>query len=421
VKFTVQSISDVSHTVEITAASEDLIPHFDKAYSEYRKKIEIRGFRKGKAPIDIVKKLYGDMIENDSLNEIATEFYRQAIKEKELKPIGEPVLVDLDYKRGETFRCKIQYDVRPQIDIKEYKGIEIEKIIHTVTDDEVEKEILRLQRINAVMDAVEAVTDQEHIITADLQDLDDSGAPLIGNRSENIRFYLADEQLEKPFKDALKEAKRGGEYAVEFEHKHDEHSHKVKTLITVKKVEKVTLPVLDNAFVIKATKDKFKTIEELRSNIKEEVIAYWKEKSERQVINSLTAEIIKRHEFQVPESLIRSVLGGLLEEVKNEYPDKRLPAEFNNEKFNEENRPYAVYQAKWALLREELIKAEKITASDEDLEKLAEQESAKIKIPKDRLINYYKSSEQIKDRLVGDKLIKILLDSSKIKETPEKV
>ena len=198
-------------------------------------------------------------------------------------------------------------------------------------------------------------------------------------------------------------------------------THTVNTQIIVKKIEKVTLPTLDDAFVAKVTKNKFTTVETLRSNIKEEIIAYWKEKSERQVINSLTAEIIRRHEFQVPESLIRSVLDGLLEEVKNEYPDKRLPSEFNNEKFKEENRAYAIYQAKWALLREELIKAENVTVSDEDLEKLAEEESAKIKIPKDRLINYYKSSDQIKDRLIGDKLLKLLVNSAKIKEVPEKI
>ena len=123
----------------------------------------------------------------------------------------------------------------------------------------------------------------------------------------------------------------------------------------------------------------------------------------------------------MPESLIRNVLEGLLEEVKNEYPDKRLPSDFESDKFKEENRAYAIYQAKWALLREELIKAENVIASDEDLENLAEEESAKIKIPKDRLINYYKSSDQIKDRLIGDKLLKLLVNSAKVKEVPEKV
>jgi trigger factor len=208
---------------------------------------------------------------------------------------------------------------------------------------------------------------------------------------------------------------------VQFEHKHDEQSHTVNTQTIVKKIEKVTLPVLDDALVANVTKNKFSTVETLRTNIKEEMIAYWKEKNDRQVINSLTAEIIRRHDFQVPESLIRNVLDGLLEEVKNEYPDKRLPADFNEEKFKEENRAYAIYQAKWALLREELIKAEKITVTDEDFEKLADEESAKIKIPKDRLMNYYKSSDQIKDRLIGDKLLHLLVRSAHLKEVPEKV
>ena len=418
---TVQSLSDVLRAAEITATPEDLAPHFNKAFLEYRKKIEIRGFRKGKAPIDIVKKLYGDLIENDSLNEIATEFYRQAVKEKDLKPIGEPILVDMDYKHGESFRCKIQFDVRPRIEIKEYKGIEVEKVVHTATDDEVEKELVRLQRSNATLEEADVVTSPDYIVTATLQDMDETGALIIGKKSENVRFYLADEQLEQPFKDVLKDARKNGEYRVQFEHKHDEHAHTVNTQIIVKKIEKVTLPLLDDALVSKVTKNKFTSVETLRSNIKEEIITYWKEKSDRQVINSLTAEIIRRHEFQVPESLIRNVLDGLLEEVKNEYPEKRLPSEFDAEKFKEENRAYAIYQAKWALLREELIKAENVAASDEDLEKLAEEESEKIKIPKDRLINYYKSSDQIKDRLVGDKLLKLLVNSATIKEVPEKV
>jgi trigger factor len=421
VEVTVESLSDVSRAAEITVTPEELAPHFNKAYLEYRKKIEIRGFRKGKAPIDIVKKLYGDLIENDSLNEIASEFYRQAVKEKELKPIGEPVLVDMEYKHGELFRCKIQFDVRPQITLQEYKGIEVEKVIHTIKDEEIERELVRLQRSNAAMEEVDVVTSPEHILTVTLQDLDDTGAPLIGKKSENIRFYLADEQLEQPFKVALKEAKKNGEYTVQFEHKHDEHTHTVNTQILVKKVEKVTLPVLDDALVATVTKNKFTTLDTLRANIREEMIAYWKEKSDRQLINSLTAEIIRRHEFQVPESLIRSVLDGLLEEVKNEYPDKRLPVDFNEEKFKEENRTYAIFQAKWALLREELIKAENITVSDEDFEKLADEESVKIKIPKDRLMNYYKSSDQIKDRLVGDKLLTLLVRSAQVKEVPEKV
>ncbi len=417
---TVKSLTEVSQEIQITASQSELTPHFNKAYENYRKKIEIRGFRKGKAPIDLVKKLYGDMIEHDSLNEIATDMYKKAVQEKELKPIGEPVLVDIDYKRGENFSFKIQYDIRPKIDLKEYKNIDVEKTIHNVSDKEIEQELLRIQRSNATFEEAEVVASPEYIVTATLQDLDDTGVPIVGKKSENVRFYLADEQLEQPFKETLKSAQKGGEYKVEFEHKHDEHSHKVNTLISVKKVEKVNIPALDDSFVVKITKEKYDKVESFRQHIKEEIINYWKEKSERQVVNSIIQEIIRRHDFQVPESLVRNVLDSLLEDMKNEYPNKRLPSDFDRAKFDENNRTYAIFQSKWALLREELIKAENISISDEDLEKIAESEAEKIKIPKDRLISYYKTSEQIKDRLIGDKLIKILVDSAKIKEVPEK-
>ncbi len=418
-EITVHTLSEVSREVEIQATADDLRPHLDKAYNEYRPKVEIKGFRKGKAPLDMVKKLYGDMIEQDSLQSIASELYRQVVKEKELKPIGEPALVDMDYKRGESFRFKIQYDVRPKVELKEYKGVTVEKVVHKVTEAEIEEEILRLRRMNATTQVVGAVTDAEHIVTVEIQELDEAGVPLIGKRTENVRFYLADEQLEQPFKDALKNAEANGEYRVKFEHQHGDHSHKVHSQLKAKKIEKVILPELDDAFVAKITKDKVKTVEEFRRDLQSDLVAYWNSKMERQVMNSLTAEILRRHEFQVPESLVRSVLEGLLEELKNEYPSKQLPPNFDVEKFNAENKAYAVAQSKWALLREEILRAERIEITDDDLAKLAEAEAAKIKIDKDRLINYYKSSEQIRERLVGDKLIRMLVDSAIIKEVEE--
>jgi FKBP-type peptidyl-prolyl cis-trans isomerase (trigger factor) len=110
------------------------------------------------------------------------------------------------------------------------------------------------------------------------------------------------------------------------------------------------------------------------------------------------------------------VLNSLLEEIKNQSPKKQLPDDFDTEKFFEENRAYAIFQAKWALLREEIIKAENLTVDDHALEALAEREAPKIGIDKERLITYYKSSEQVRDRLLSDKLMDLLIGSTKVKE-----
>ena len=416
---TVKELTEVSREVEITANATELAPHFEKAYKDYRPKIEIRGFRKGKAPLDLVKKLYGEMIENESLETVAGELYRQVAKERELKPIGEPRLIDMNFKRGEQFQCKVQYDVRPRIELKQYKHVPVEKVVHKVTAEEVEDEILRLRRVNSSMEEVKAVADPEHVVTVTMQEMDESGAPLIGKKNENVRFYLADDQLEEPFKEALKAAQVDGEYRVKFEHQHGDHTHNVNALLKVKKVEKVVLPELNDAFVAKITKDKVKSVVEFRKGIEADLVSYWKDRERRQVLNSITDAILKNHEFQVPESLVNSVLEGLLEEMKNEYPKKQLPANFDVNKFYEQNRAYAEAQAKWALLREEIIKKENLSASDDDLTKLAEQEAGKIGIDKERLVAYYKSSDQVKDRIVGTKLLDFLLESAKVREVSE--
>jgi trigger factor len=315
---------------------------------------------------------------------------------------------------------KIQYDIRPTIQLVQYKGLSIETVVHTITDDELEDELLRIRKINSVREEVEKVTDDEHVVSAELQEFDDTGFPIIGKKTENARFYLADPQLEQPFKDALRAAQKGNEHEIKFEHQHDDHAHKVNMKAKVTKVEKVVLPELSDEFVKKVTKDKITSLDEFRKGIREDVESYWKEKNRRSLINSIVGEIIRLHEFQVPESLIRSVLENLLEEIKGQHPKKQLPADFDIEKFFQENRPYAIFQAKWALLREEIVKTENLSVDEAALVALAEREAAKIGIDKERLIAYYKSSDQVKDRLVGDKLIDLLISSTTVKEVDDR-
>jgi trigger factor len=416
----IHTLTEVSREAEIEVNSEELQPYFEKAYREYRPKIEINGFRKGKAPIELVRKLYGEMIEHEYLDKLASELYRNVVKEKELKPIGEPTLTDMNYKRGERFWVKIQYDIRPTIQLAQYKGLSVETVVHTTTEDELEDELIRIRKINSIREEVEKVTDDEHVVSAELQEFDDTGFPIVGKKTDNARFYLADPQLEQPFKDALQATQKGNEHEIKFEHQHDDRAHKVNMKAKITKVEKVILPELNDEFVKKVTKDKITSLDEFRKGIREDLESYWKEKNRRSLVNSIVGEIIRLHEFQVPESLIRSVLENLLEEIKGQHPNKQLPADFDVEKFFQENRPYAIFQAKWALLREEIVKAENLSVDEAALIALAEREAAKIGIDKERLITYYKSSEQVKDRLVGDKLIDLLIRSTTVKEVDDK-
>ena len=103
----ITDITDVEKEISINVPAAELVPHFDKAYAEYIPKIEIKGFRKGKAPLDMIKKIHGEAIEYDSLSTVASNIYREVVEQRNIKPIGEPALVDMNYKRGETFVFKV--------------------------------------------------------------------------------------------------------------------------------------------------------------------------------------------------------------------------------------------------------------------------------------------------------------------------
>lgn len=393
---------------EIEVSSDELQPHFERAYNEYRPKAEVKGFRKGKVPLEMIKKLFGESIEYKALDTVAGDLYHQVMVEREIQPVGRPSLVDMDFKRGQHFRFKIKYEVKPVIELKKYKGLKLERPIHKVTDAEIDAEILHLRRVNGTTAEVNAVTDLEHIVTADVQELDETGAPLIGKRTPNTRFYLSDETLAPEIKEALRTAERGGVYRATVESQHGDHTHATRIAITATKIDKVTLPAFDEALVRKITKEKVTRTEDFLKDLRGDIDRYWTEQADRKVADTIVADLIKEHTIPVPESLVNSFLDAFVEDLKSKSRDRTFPKDFEEKKFREESRSYAIWQAKWMLLKERIAEAEHITVSDEEITALAEAEAVRIGIPKDRVLEYYKSSASASERILSDKIMAFL-------------
>jgi trigger factor len=416
VEITINTLSEVQQEADILVTNEELQPHFHRAYEKYRPKVELKGFRKGKVPMEIIRKLYGEAIEHDSLDTVASEFYRIAMTERNIVPIGTPSVTDMDFKRGDHFRFKIKYDVKPTIDLGQYKGVVVEKPIHKVTDTEIQKEVDRLRHINSTTTEVTAVTDDEHVVTAEVQELDSTGAPLIGKKSSNTRFYLADESLPGEIRAALAHAELNGIYKASFESKHDDHVHSTHISVTVTKIERVVLPPFDDVLVKKITGDKVSSADEFLKNLRIDLTKYWEDRGERALSDAIAQELVRMHEFPVPESLVNSFLDAFVEDIKNRSKDKKLPPDFDEEKFRNDSRAFATWQAKWMLLKERIAEAENIKVTDTELETMAAAEAERIGIGKDRLLEYYKNSSSTTDRLLSDKIISFLKQHAKIAE-----
>ena len=411
-----KTLTECDQEIAFSLSPEELLPHFEEAYKKAAPSIEIKGFRKGKVPISLIKKFYGESVEADAIDDIANETFKKTIEEKKIQPIGTPTMVDMKYKRGEPLTFTIKYEVKPSITLKEYKDIPLDKLVHRVSEEEIAAEIQRLRHINATFEEARKVDGVEYLVTVDLQDTDESGTPLVGQKREGMKIYLDEPSTEQEIKDALKAAEVGGVYRANFEHKHDDHTHKVNVQLTVKKIEKVIHPEFNDEFVKKVTNEKFSSAEPFRKELAADLERYWNERTEKKLVDDLTNELVRRHEFAVPEALVKSITDSYIEELKNQQKNKQLPRNFEDQKYRDAVRPSAIWQAKWMLVREQILEKEKIAITDADVDSLADEESKRLGIDKARLVDFYKTSETASERILNDKLIAALKQYSVIKD-----
>jgi trigger factor len=417
VQVTITTISPTQQEAAFDIPGGDLQPHFDRAYEEFRPKAQLKGFRKGKVPLPMIKKIYGEAIEQEAIDRIANDLYREAMEERKIQPLGTPSMTRLDFQRNQHLQFTVKYDVRPAITLDEYKGIAVEKPVHAVTEAEVDDEIHHLRRANSTTEAVEIVTDSEHAVTADVQELDDTGTPLIGKKTAGARFYLADPALSPEIRDALQTARKGETYRVRYESKHEDHNHKHHYAITVTGIDRVALPPFDEALVRKITGEKVTSPDEFRAGIRQDLAGYWENQAAMRLNDAIANEVVRRHDVPVPDTLVEAYLESFLDDMKSRTRDRKLPAGFDLEKFRTENRSYAVWQAKWSLLKEAIAEKENLTVTDEDITALAETEAGRTGIDKDRLMDYYRKSGGAAERLLSEKVMNFLRSHATVKET----
>ncbi len=409
-------ISNIEKELHVTLSQEELQPHFEKAYKREQAKIEIKGFRKGKAPLEMVKRIYGESIQYDALDDIANDVFKQILTERNINPLGEPSMTDVKFKHGEPFSFTIKYEVQPDFELKEYKGIPVEKMVHHLTDEDVEDEIERLQKANSTLTEVQKAEDDEHIVTVDIQELDESGSPLIGKKSSGGRIYLSDESVFQEVRYTLQNISVNESRRVSFEVEHNDHKHMNNWELTATKIEKVTMPELTDEFVKKATRLKVDTVAQFRENVKKELESYWAETSDRYMKDALVGEIVKQHDFEIPQAMVTGLTDAKIDEMKDQASGKKMPDDFDEPKFRESYRPVAIYSAKWFLIRDKIIEKEHLEISEAELEQRAEEDAPKMSISKERLIAFYKSSGALKDKMVYDKLMNFLVSQAVVTE-----
>lgn len=417
------NISKSEVEIEISLTYDEIKADLDSAYSEEKKNISLPGFRKGKVPNHILKKMFGDAIEYQASEKIANKKFWEIVDQENLKPISAPQLTDLDFKPNEKLNFKIVYEIIPELELKDFKGLEISKPIFKVKDEDIDKQWQALLKTKAIYESAEIVENNNYRVKVNLQRVDENGNEIENSRSENILIDLSDEKVNPEIPANIINKKIGDNFDFSFtdEHSHGDHIHKetfnYKGEIIA--IEAIKYPEITEDLVKSITNNKFSTEIDYKENLKMNMQEYYESESENIVINSLLTKVVENNYFEAPKGYIENVYKRLIENEKEKYKQYNMP--FDENKIAEQIKSKAEWNAKWQIILDNLARIENIKVEESELEELAKQESEKTGISVQKLIKYYKDSNR-DQMLLEDKVIKFLKDNAVIKDVnPEEL
>ena len=413
----ITEIGSCKKKMEVEVSYSEVKPHIEKKIADYRSRIAIDGFRKGKAPLSIIKKRFGDAINAEVVDELIQIYYQKAVREKKIAVVAPCTIQEVSFEEGKPLKFTAEVDVEPEIEVKDYKGLSFSKEIVRVTDEDVEKSIEILREKKAEIKPVKRGAKRGDIIEGDIQALDGSGVPIIGHKWEDRSFELGKPPLGDIIEDQLLGVVSGEQRRFTIRSKDvDEKGRKIDRddhySIRVENVKERILPEAGDKFA----KDigNFESIQELREDIRRNIIRHRQEEAERALRERIADEIIKRNDFELSDSMIENTLNSLVEDYKK-YGEE----DFDENKFKEKNRAAVIWNLKWNIIWPRIAENEGISVKEDDIEKeikkIAESSSQNEKKIR-AVLKKPEEMRRLKNRILEDKVFDFIKKNSKIKE-----
>ncbi len=398
-----------------------------KAYIANRSRFNIPGFRKGKAPRQLIELNYGkEIFYEDAINDLLPEAYSHAIDEFKLEPVDRPDVDIEDIEKDKPIIAKFSVEVKPEVKLGDYSNLEIEKTDYSVTDEMINAELERVRDMNArIIDAGDREIVDKDILTIDFEGYID-GEPFEGGSAKDQTLEIGSGQFIPGFEEGLIGKKKGEEVEinVKFPEDYFEESLRGKDAtfkVTIKEVKYKELPELDDEFAMDVSE--FETLEEYKNSIKVELEKSLKEQENIDLENKIVEKLVEISEFEIPDAMIESQIDSELDNF-----DYRMKMQgFSLEKYleltnmsidqmRESFREVAKKKVEAQLVLEAVAKNEKIEATDEDiqkeLEKIAESYSPDNK---EKFIEDMKKGDLnfLKEGIINDKVLDFLKERVK--------
>ena len=395
----------------ITVPAEEFTKAITSAYNKQKSKFSVPGFRKGKVPQAFIEKMYGAAIfYEDAANQLINEYYPKELENCEEEITSNPEIDVTQIEKGKDFIFTATVAVKPEIKIGDYKGVEIEKIDTTVTDEDVMAEILKDQKENGrKIDVTDRAAQMDDEVTINYEGFVDDVA-FEGGKGENYKLTLGSHSFIDTFEDQIVGKNIGDKFDVNVTFPEEYHVEDLKGKPAVFKVELLAistleLPELDDEFASDVSS--FETFAEYKEDKKKTLEVKKEEQAKREKQSKVVEKIAEAAEVEIPEAMIKYNQERIMNEMSQRMMYQGLQMEqylqlmgTTKEEFLERVKPDAIARIKTSLVLEAVAAAENIVASDDDVD-------AEIQ---DMATQYQMKPEELKDMIGAPELENIKKD-----------
>jgi len=386
-KVSVNDVSSIERKVRVDLEWNEVEGHYDSTLQKLRKGLKVDGFRPGKVPMGIARRILEPELKYEFTNTVVESTYRDILKDEGFDSFIDLKVEDVDYKEGESFFYEVSIEIDPEITLPDYKkGFKVPKTTYVLDKEDVD---LYLEDIREHHAEVREVTDgaqKGHFIICDLQETDQGGIPLIGRKVQDRMFKIGEGIFGEPGSEGLIGAKAGDDIHIRLKPKKGEE---INYIVNVKRVESHELPELTDDFV-KSNFNKADSYKALKEDVENFLQGEWDNRSEKEFLKSITDYFINNVKFDVPASRIKRFLDNIVEDILSKNGNK----EIDEEKVREQYKPIAEREIRWYLIQEAINGNEKIEVSKEDIDKKIQEAVAQYpEQNRDAVVQYYRKAE----------------------------
>ena len=409
-------------TVEIPADVVD--QERNRLVQQYAKMARVPGFRKGKVPAGVIRTRFSQDINEEIVRNLIPKYFREQTEKQNLAPISQPQVTDLHLHDGEPLKFSAEFEVLPEIPIEGYQNIKVEHPTVSVTDEEIEETVNGLREQRSTFEPIEdrAAEDGDFVqISFEGRDKADAEAKPV--EVPSIMVEMGGKNTVAEFTDNLRGTKPGDEKTFDVAYAADYGDQRLagKTVeyhVTVKALKKKIVPEVNEEFISELGGD-FKTPEELRAKVREGMEHEKKHSAEHEAKDKLVDELVKLHDFPVPQAMVENQIEIRLERGLRALAQQGLRNEdmrkMDFARLREGQREAATREVKASLLLEKIADAEKLEVTDEELDRditsLARQSQQTPEAIRARLTQDG-SLDRIRTRIRNEKTLDLLYSRS---------